>query len=175
MAAPKFAPTPPIDEARGYESPPVVPDPWVPDRPAEIIGFQPEGPRLGYQGPDQGYALRLAKMFVDQVHLRPGERFEDAVGGLLGIALRRASEYSRAPVIHDLTIAFTIWGFLDPAPPPELVDERRDRFAGLGNLAHHYGQARALVDQVTDETLRMTPAQVAAAYPERWRDLTGTA
>ena len=36
-----------------------------------------------------------------------------SVGGVLGIALRRASEFSRAPVIHDLTIAFTIWGFLD--------------------------------------------------------------
>jgi hypothetical protein len=174
MAAPKFAPTPPIEDARGYESPPVVPDPWVPDRPAEIIGFQPEGPRLGYQGPDQGYALKLAKTFADKVHLQPGERFEDAVGGLLGIALRRASEFSRAPVIHDLTIAFTTWGFLDPSPPAELVDERRDRFAGLGNLAHHYEQARALVDQVPDETLRMTPAQVDAAYPSRWRELTGT-
>ena len=121
MAAPKFAPTPPIDDARGYESPPVVPDGWLPDRPAEIIGFQPEGPRLGFQGPDQGYAIKLAKTFSTQVHLLAGERFDDVVGGVLGIALRRASEFSRAPVIHDLTIAFTMWGFLDPAPPGDLV------------------------------------------------------
>jgi hypothetical protein len=173
MAAPKFAPTPPIDEARGYESPPVVPDAWVADRPAEIVGFQPEGPRLGYQGPDQGYALKLAKTFTDKVHLQPDERFEDAVGGVLGIALRRASEFSRAPVIHDLTIAFTIWGFLDASAPNDLLAMRVDRFAGLSNLDHHYEQSRALVDQVPDETLRMTPAQVAAAYPGRWRELTG--
>ena len=173
MAAPKFAPTPPIDEARGYEPPPVVPDGWVPGRPAEIIGFQPDGPRLGYQGPDQGYAIKLAKTFADNVHLLPGERFDDAIGGVLGIALRRASEFSRAPVIHDLTIAFTIWGFLDATPPADLVSVRPERFAGLGNLAHHYESARALVDQVPDETLRMTPAQAAAAYPGRWRDLTG--
>ena len=70
---------------------------------------------------------------------------------MLGIALRRASEFSRAPVIHDLTIAFTIWGFLDPAPPADLVAVRPERFAGLGNLAHHYEQARALVDQVPDD------------------------
>ena len=29
----------------------------MPDRPAEIAGRQPAGPRLGYQGPDQGYVL----------------------------------------------------------------------------------------------------------------------
>jgi hypothetical protein len=175
MAVPRFAPTPPIDDARGYESPPVVPDSWMPDRPAEIIGFQPDGPRLGHQGPDQGYAIKLANTFADKVHLQPGERFDDAVGGTLGIALRRASEFSRAPVIHDLTIAFTIWGWLDPSAPAELLAVRKQRFEGMGNLAHHYEQSRALVDQVPDDTLRMTPAQVAAAYPGRWRELTGTA
>ena len=175
MAVPRFAPTPPIDDARGYESPPVVPDPWVADRPADIIGFQPEGPRLGHQGPDQGYAIKLANTFAPRVHLQAGERFDDAVGGTLGIALRRASEFSRAPVIHDLTIAFTIWGWLDPAAPDELLVVRKARFEGLSNLAHHYEHARALVDQVPDTTLRMTPAQVAAAYPGRWRELTGTA
>ena len=173
MAAPKFAPVPPIDETRGYESPPVVPDAWTPDRPGEIVGFQPEGARLGHQGPDQGYALKLAKGFADRLHLQPGERFEDAVGGCLGIALRRASEFGRAPVVHDLTIAFTIWGFLDPSPPRELVALRRVAFAGLGNLAHHYEQSRALVDQVPDATLRMTPQQVQGAFPARWRELTG--
>lgn len=173
MAAPKFAPVPPIDDARGYESPPVVPDSWVPDRPAEIHGFQPDGPRLGYQGPDQGYALKLAKMFTDKVSLQLLERFDDVIAGTVGIALRRASEFGRAPVIHDLTIAFTMWGFLDPSPPAELVALRREAFAGLNNLAHHYEAWRALVDQVPDATLLMTPEQVATGYPGRWRELIG--
>jgi len=76
-------------------------------------------------------------------------------------------------VVHDLTIAFTIWGFLDPAPPADLLALRRVAFDGLGNLAHNYEQSRALVDQVPDTTLRMTPQQVQAAFPERWRELTG--
>ena len=173
MAAPKFAPTPPIDEARGYEPPPVVPDGWVPGRPAEIIGFQPDGPRLGYQGPDQGYAIKLAKTFADNVHLLPGERFDDVVGGVLGIALRRASEFSRAPVIHDLTIAFTIWGFYDQSPPPELLELRREKFEGLRLVGHHYAEARAVVDMVPEATLRMTPGAVTAAYPGEWRSLLG--
>ena len=173
MAAPQFAPVPPLDEARGYESPPVVPAPWMPDRPAEILGFQPDGPLLGFQGPDQGYALKLAKLFEDRVHLQPGERFAHAVGGCLGIALRRASEFGRAPVVHDLTIAFSIWGFLDERAPADLLAERLRRFEGLDNLAHHYEQARALVDQVPDTTLRMSPQQVTAAGTQRWRELTG--
>src|SRR5947208_15822178 len=107
MAAPKFAPVSPVDDARVYGSPDVVPASWKPDRPAEITGFQPEGGRLGYQGPDQGYALSLAGQFRDRLHLQPGERAADAVQGCLGIALRRASMFSRAPVVHDLTIAFT--------------------------------------------------------------------
>jgi hypothetical protein len=173
MAAPKFAPVPPIDDARSYESPPVVPDGWMKDRPADIRGFQPAGPRLGNQGPDQGYALKLAKTFAERVHLASGERFDDVVGGCLGIALRRASLFSRAPVIHDLTVAFTVWGFLDPTPPADLVAVRTAAFAGLGNLAHHYEDCRALVDQVPETTLRLNPAEAAAAYPDRWRELTG--
>ena len=88
---PQFAPVPPTDDARGYESPDHVPDAWMPDRLAEIRGFQPEGARLGHQGPDQGYALKLARSFDDRIRLQPGERRDDAVGGCLGIALRRAS------------------------------------------------------------------------------------
>ena len=82
------------------------------------------------------------------------------------IALRRASLFGRAPVIHDLRIAFTIWGFLDPDPPADL----RRRCGGSCSRASPTSptttpRARALADIVPEATLRMTPAQVAAAYP----------
>src|SRR6188508_1115085 len=107
MAAPKFAPVSPVDDSRGYESPDHVPDGWLPDRPAEIHGFQPEGGRLGFQGPDQGFAIKIANTFRPRLQVPEGESADDAVQGCLGIALRRASMFSRAPVVHDLTIAFT--------------------------------------------------------------------
>jgi hypothetical protein len=173
MAAPKFAPVSPVDDARTYASPDVVPPSWKPDRPADLIGFQPEGPRLGYQGPDQGFALKIANGFGDRLQLQPGEHSADAVQGCLGIALRRASIFSRAPVIHDLTIAFTIWGFLDSTPPADLLAARARLFEGVSNTLHHYDEARALVDMVPEATLRMTPAQVKAAYPARWKELVG--
>lgn len=57
MSAPKFAPTPVLDVTRAYGSPDVAPASWTNDRPTDIEGLQPAGDHLGYQGPDQGYAL----------------------------------------------------------------------------------------------------------------------
>ena len=173
MAAPKFAPVEPTARTRAYESPDHVPDRWVPDRPGEIDGLQPRGPKLGTQGPDQGYALKLASHLVPKLQLQTGERADDAVRGALGIALRRASLFGRAPVIHDLTIAFTMWGFLDPSPPSDLVEARRGRFAGVGKVVHHYDEGRAIADMVPEDVLRATQQQVAARYPGEWRALTG--
>ncbi|MCB0982308.1 MAG: hypothetical protein H6513_01715 [Acidimicrobiaceae bacterium] len=174
MAAPKSAPAPVLDDARAYSSPPVAPAAWMPNRKAELTGFQPSGPQLGYQGPDQGFALKIAAGFRDRLQLAPGEDADDAIRGCLGIALRRASLFSRAPVVHDLTIAFTIWGYLDANAPEDLVDDRWPRFRGVAN-AHHYTEARALADMVPEATLRMTPEAVKTAYPGRWRELTGVA
>lgn len=172
MSAPQFTPTPVVDDARGYASVPMVPSAWLPGRPGEITGFQPSGPQLGYQGPDQGFALKIAKGFRGRLQLKVGEHAGDAIQGCFGIGLRRASLFSRGPVVHDLTIAFTIWGFLDPAPPVELVAARSHRFAGIGH-GHDYAGVRALADMVPEATLGMTPEQVNAAYPDRWRDLLG--
>ena len=175
MAAPRFAPVTSDDDARGYESPRHVPDSWRPTRPAEIHGFQPEGSRMGYQGPDQGFAIKLANTLKPRLHLQPHESDSDAVRGCLNIGLRRASMFSRAPVIHDLTIAFTIWGFLDENPPAALLALRRRLFEGAGNVVHHYDEGRLLADMIPESTLRMTPEQVANAFPANWRDLVGAA
>ena len=171
MAAPRFAPTPVIETARSYSSPPTVARSWTPGRKAEIEGFQPQGEQLGFQGPDQGFALTIAEGFRSRLRLHDGEHADDAIRGCLGIALRRASLFSRAPVVHDLTIAFAMWGFLGAAPA-DLVEARRGLFSGLAH-PHHYTEARALVDMVPEATLRMTPAQVEAASPAQWRSLVG--
>lgn len=172
MAAPKFVPSPPIDSTRTYSSPPINRTVWMPDRPAEVTGFQPSGEQLGYQGPDQGFGLKIANGFADRLQLRDGEHAADAIRGCLGVALKRASLFSRAPVVHDFTIAFTIWGFLDANPPAELVTARRVRFDGLSH-GGHYSEARAIADLVPVATLRRTPQQVAAEYPSQWRALLG--
>jgi hypothetical protein len=172
MAAPRS--TPAVSrESRYYTSPDVVPDSWTPDRPGVVEGLQPTGPLLGAQGPDQGYALTLASHLAPSVILQDHERLDDAIRGCLGIALRRASLFSRAPVVHDLRIAFTIWGYFDPAPPDDLLERRERLFEGVGNVAHHYAEGRVIADLVPETTLRMRPDEAAAAYPVRWRELTG--
>lgn len=174
MAAPRFVPTPPTDDARGYRSPDHVPDSWMPARPGELAnGRQPDGGRFGYQGPDQGYALSLAERFRGRLQLTKGEKADDAIRGCLNIALRRASLFGRGPMVHDLTIAFTIWGYLDAAAPPDLVARRRAAFEGVGNAAHHYAEGRAIAADVPEATLRMSPEAVQAVFPSKWRELVG--
>jgi hypothetical protein len=172
MSAPKSAPAG-LRDAPYYTSPDVVPSPWMPDRPGVVDGPQPSGPRLGTQGPDQGYALVIARRLVPELELQPGEVADDVVQGCLGVALKRASLFGRAPVVHDLRIAFTIWGFFDPDPPHDLLALRRRLFEGVGNTLHHYAEARRIVDTVPESTLRMTPAQVQSSYPAQWRSLLG--
>jgi len=173
MAAPEFVPVPAAARPRTYESPDHIPDRWQPVRPGELVGRQPQGERLGYQGPDQGFALVLAHRFRDRLRMQAGERVEDAVAGCLGLALRRASLFGRAPVVHDLEVAFTIWGFLDDAPPADLVALRRPLFEGAHH-AYHYAEARDLVDRLPEATLRLTHEQVRDTYRRgSWMELLG--
>lgn len=171
MAAPKFSPVAPGDATRYYESPDHVPGTWIPTRPGEIAGFQPKGDRLGAPGPDQGFAIKIANSLRPKLHLQQGENEDDVVRGCLGVALRRASLFSRAPVVHDLTIAFTVWGFYDETPAPELVAIRSRMFEGLRHVGHHYTESRKVVDAVPASTLQMTPAAVEAAHASDWRSL----
>jgi hypothetical protein len=170
MAAPRFAHT---RDQKFYESPDVVPDRWLPDRPGVVDGLQPVGERLGAMGPDQGYALTIARRLADRLHLSADERLDDAIRGCVNIALRRASLFSRAPVVHDLHLAFTVWGFYDASPPPDLLERRVELFEGVGNVNHHYAEGRLIADLVPVTTLRLTPDQAAASYPAHWRELTG--
>lgn len=160
MAAPDYVPTPTDDKARVYTSPPRRPDSWCADRPAELDGRQPQGARLGNPGPDQGYALKLAEQFRGKLVLTAGEHEDDALAGCLALAMRRSALFGRAPMIHDITLALNLWGFL-AEPASELAAARRDAFAGVAS-SHHYMERRALVDSVPDEVLRLTPAEVGA-------------
>lgn len=172
MAAPDYVPVSPTERPRlPWESPPHVPEAWTLDRPAEVAeGRQPKGPRLGYPGPDIGYTLTLAELLRPKIRVTPGVLVDDAMVGCVGMAMRRAAGYGRAPVMHDLRLSFTIWGFLDDLPPTDLVEFRRPLFQGAG---HDYEIARAIVDRIPESTLRLTPLEVAALYPGRWRELVG--
>jgi hypothetical protein len=159
MAAPEYVPRPKDDQPRVYESAPWLSDSWYADRPADLEGPQPFGPRLGYPGPDQGYALKLARQFEDKLVLTPGEHATDVIAGCVEIANKRASLFGRAPVIHDLTVAFSLWGFLGEADP-ELVRLRKRYFQAVGE-ASHYSERRRVVDVVPVAALKLPLADFA--------------
>lgn len=167
MAAPEYVPKSSVATAPYYEAPDVVPDSWDDDRAGSLNGQQPTGPMLGYQGPDQGYALTLARHVADRLVLTAGESADDVLAGIVQIALKRASMYGRAPVIHDLNVALELWGYVSEAPA-DLVAERSARFEGVANT-HHWTAMRALVACVPDSSLRQTPADAAATRARDWR------
>lgn len=167
MAAPEYVPVKAIDDTRVYTSPPRRPGSWTTDRPAELHFGQERGARLGSPGPDQGFALTLAERFRDRLALRPGEHADDAIAGCLTVALKRASLFGRAPVIHDLTVAFTLFGFLDDGADDELVALRRSLFEEVAD-PHHYAEQRRIADLVPEATLRLPPGEVTS---DRWQEL----
>lgn len=171
MAAPEHVPTKPAESVRAYTSPPRRSGAWRTDRPGDFAsaGRQPSGDQLGSQGPDQGYALKLAKIIEGQLQLRSGEHRSDAVAGVVAVGLKRASAFGRAPVIHDLRVGATLFGFLDSTPDESLVRFRTSLFEEVGHF-HHYTELRHIADLVADDVLRQTPEQVEARYEANWRD-----
>ena len=171
MAAPEHVPTKPAQTVRAYASPPRRPESWSVDRPGDFADTdrQPAGARLGSQGPDQGYALKLARILEPELTLVDGEHARDALAGIVAIGLKRASLLGRAPVIHDLRIGATLFGYLDPAADPALVRLRKELFEEVGHF-HHYAELRHIADMVEPDVLRQTPDQVSSRYQADWRD-----
>lgn len=98
MAQPEFVPSPdPAELLVGERVPPAKR--WLADRPGEVVttGGQPEGAGFGAIGPDQGYALRLARAFTDRVELVTGEHKADVVAGCVAVAMRRSALFGAAP------------------------------------------------------------------------------
>ena len=134
MAQPEYVPVIPRNRVRVSERLP-TPEGWVADRVAEVRqrGAQPSGRQLGVAGPDQGYALKLARRLQDRIVLGPTDHLDDVVAGCVGVALRRAARYGRAPVLSDVELGLAVWGFLGEAPG-DLVEFRRPLFE---SAAHH--------------------------------------
>ncbi|MCP5029253.1 MAG: hypothetical protein GY929_23505 [Actinomycetia bacterium] len=169
MAAPDYVPTRLTDRPRRYQSPPRRGNSWRPNHPADLLDGQPAGDRLGSQGPDQGYALMLVHQFEGRLHCGAVHQADAEAGGV-AVALKRASSYGRAPVIHDLTAGFTVWGFLDEDAPAELVELRRTLFAEIAN-EHHYAERRRVADLVPVAGLHQLPAAIDKQYRADWKQL----
>ena len=168
MSAPKFVPVARIGAFRdGQHLPPALN--WLPDRPGELDGPQPTGDKLGNPGPGQGYAIKLGNRFHGRLRLSPGENEHDVMLGCLGVANKRASSFSRAPVIHDFEVAFSLFGFLgEDQPTAAQLDVRRRMFEAAG---HHYEVQRSIADRVSEEMVRKSPGQTKKFAARNFEDL----
>ncbi|MGH9178126.1 MAG: hypothetical protein ACRD0N_06190 [Acidimicrobiales bacterium] len=166
MAQPEYVPLQAGDRVRPAERLPAHPG-WRQARPAELKSPElTKGHGFGSPGPDQGYGLSLAERFHGKLDLAPGEEEHDVVHGCLGVGLRRASLFGRAPVIFDMELAYTLYGYLGGAPA-DLVAFRVPVLKGAG---HDYWVQRDVVDRVAEATLRSTPEKVRASLDD-WRSL----
>jgi hypothetical protein len=169
MAQPTFVPITEADQVRTARRL-SVPRGWVADRPADLTGPErPTGVRHGTPGPDQGFALRLARRFEERIRLGSDEDVEDVLHGGAALASKRAGLVGRAPCVYDLEAAFSAFGFLAPSPPTGLVAARRSLFA---SVSRDYVAQRTLVDAVPEETLLLPADQLAARLSE-WQTLLG--
>lgn len=166
MAQPEFVPVIPSERVRKDDRlPPAVE--WRAQRPADQHGpAAASGAHLGSTGPDLGYGLKLARRFTDRLELTEGISHEDATAGCFAVGTKRSALFGRAPVIYDLELAFTLWGFLGDAPA-DLVEARRPLFEAC---SHHYWDQRGIADAVPESTLRLTPKDVRERMAS-WRSL----
>ncbi len=142
---------------------------WFADRPGDVFSQgQPTGDLFGSQGPDQGFALRLANSFKGDLRLHEHEGVNDVIAGCVAVALKRASAFGRAPTVHDLRCAFTIFGYLGDAEP-ELVAVRHELFEEVAH-PNHYAERRAIVDAVPVEFLHQ-PHQQILEQASDWRSV----
>jgi hypothetical protein len=158
MTQPTFVPIAEADQVRPARHL-HVPGPWTASRPGEVVGpVQRRGRSVGTPGPDQGFALRLARRLGHELKLGEGESEHDVVTGVALIAAKRAALFGRAPCVYDVRFALSLWGFLDDARP----DQRERRRAAFSSVAHDYVAQRQLVDSIPDEVLRLGPEEARA-------------
>ncbi len=159
MTQPSFVPITEADQVRPslrLEAP----RRWSANRPAEqAYPARPGGRGRGTPGPDQGYALHLARRFEGRLVLGAGEHVEDVLTGCALLASRRAASFGRAPTVYDVQAALAMWGFLGDRVDARLAESRRLAFSGIG---HDYASQRALVDRVPEAVLRMPPGDLPA-------------
>ena len=171
MTQPNFVPIVETDQVRpSYRL--RTPGNWRAGRVADLRGpEQTRGREFGVPGPDQGYALLLAhSQFEDRLELSAGITAEDALVGCTAVASRRAALFGRAPVAKDIELALVLFGFLGDALD-DLVAWRAPLFQAA---AHHYQQQRAIAGAVSEDTLRLTPADVRSRLA-LWRGMVSVA
>jgi hypothetical protein len=144
---------------------------WRAVRPGDIdpaVGPGCNGVLFGSPGPDSGYALTLAERFHGRITAVFPETVHDAESLAAQFAMRRGGVFGRAPVLGDLELGFTLFGWLGD-PPADLVEWRRKAAAGV---AHDYARRVTLIEAIPEWVVRHGVDDIRARLGE-WKHLLG--
>jgi hypothetical protein len=170
MAVDPYVPTRPEDAPRRSVAIPPASG-WRAIRPGDIdpaVGSGRKGVLFGTPGPDSGYALTLAERFHDQISVKPPETVHDAEELAAQVAMRRGGIFGRAPVLADVELGFTLFGWLGDAPA-DLVEWRRLAVVRVG---HDYARRVGLVEAIPEWVMRQRSDQIRERIAD-WRHLLG--
>ncbi len=138
---------------------------WRPDRPGDLSGpAVGQGDLMGTPGPNVGFAYTLAERAKDRFRTGLHEHIGDVVAIVAEVAGKRAALFGRAPVIHDIEHAMTVFGY-DGSASPEFAEART---LLVLDAAHDYERRRSVVDGVSEELLRGTGTELKDRI-EAWR------
>jgi len=170
MAVDPYVPTRPEDAPRRSVTIPPAAG-WTAIRPGDLdpaAGPRCTGVLFGTPGPDGGYALTLAARFHDRITPVWPETVHDAEMVGAQVAMRRAGVFGRGPMLVDVELGLSLFGWLGDAPA-ELVEWRRLAVARIG---HDYPRRIALVEGIPEDVIRSTPDDVRGRLGD-WRRLLG--
>lgn len=153
--------------APGSHYPPA--EAWVARRPGDLPTGQPTGMLLGDPGPNIGFAMKLANDRAERLHLLPHESREDAAAVVAEVAMRRSARFHRAPTIHDVDFAITLFGY---------GQEGSERTLGwrrplVHDAAHEWTRRRTIVDAIPERVLRMRPEELGRELDATQASLRG--
>ncbi len=169
MPTDPFVPTSISEAPRHKQSMPVgiaVPPSrsWRGGRPGEVGTDIPVGRLAGNPSPNGGFAISLAHRQRDAWTLGPHEYIGDATAVVAEIAMKRASQFGRAPMKGDVDVAVALMGY-DGSADTAFIALRASM---VHDADHHYELRRRVVDLVPAELLRNPDARIAE-HVAAWR------
>jgi len=168
-----FVPADPADKPRQQQNlPPGAALPpasrWQAVRPSNLESPQPAGGLFGSPGPNVGFAYTLAEHAADGFELAEHESLEDVMPLVAEVAGRRATQFGRAPVIHDVQVAAELFGY-DGSADPAFT---KARVLLVKDVGHSYYKRRELVEAVPEALLRRQPGEIDSPVYEWRRSIT---
>lgn len=176
MSTQDFITPSPVDSPRHDQNMPEgnvtpVPKSWKASRPGYVDYRQRRESEmlLGNSGPNVGYALKLTAREIKNFYLVSSEHEHDVEILLAEIAMRRASQVGRAPIVSDVHFAMHLLGY-DQEPTQGEEKWRPQLVNGCGHDEH---RRRIIVNSIPQMIIEGEKGHLNEAISGWWEKLEG--